>query len=247
MLEARVRELIGECQRLYDDLGPIEAIHEHLRVLPIAHGWYMAVRRASEAVILLTDAGHDLEASPLRRYVIEHAVALRWLAEASDDAVTAILRGHQHWLRTLQSSAQAAGSDVAQDPAFDIMLGIDPGTSSDDHYLHFRQRCDNFGSPQLMYGYAIETNRSHPSFSTAEVFLDHQGDGEAPLLLHEPRPGFPDMLSTVLACLLHASESLNRLIVDQPWSADLHRIDAELRSDIELAAPTGDQPGPPTH
>lgn len=242
MLEARVRELIGECQRLYNDMGPVEAIPEHFRVFPIAHGWYMAVRRASEAVVLLTNSGYDLEASPLRRYLIEHAVALRWLAEASDDAVTAILRGHQHWLRNLQSNAQAAGSDVAQDPAFDIMLGVDPGTSSHDHYLHFTQRCHDFGSPQLMYGYTVETNRSHPSFSTAEVFLEHQGDDEVPLLLHQPRPGFPDLLSTVLACLLHTSESINRLIVGQPWSADLQRIDTEMRAAIEPAASTGDQP-----
>ena len=107
---SRVRELIGECQRLYSDMGPIEAIHEHIRVFPIAHCWYMAVRRASEAVILLTDSGYDLEASPLRRYLIEHVVALRWLAEANDDADTAILRGHQHWLRNLQSNAQTAGA-----------------------------------------------------------------------------------------------------------------------------------------
>ena len=103
--------------------------------------------------------------------MIEHIIALRSLVQGGDDAVTSVLRAHQRWLERMQESAKQARWPVAEDPAFDEMLGIEPGASSQDRNLHIKHRCEEYGTDNVYSGWLVETNASHPSFSTATAYL----------------------------------------------------------------------------
>ncbi len=48
-------------------------------VAHLAHGWYLRCHRGVESILVLDRSGFAEEASPLRRSVIEHGIALRWL------------------------------------------------------------------------------------------------------------------------------------------------------------------------
>src|SRR5258708_2707914 len=60
----------------------------------LAHGWYLRCHRGIESVLLLDAAAHAEEASPIRRSIIEHVVALRWLAAVGDKILDTVARGH---------------------------------------------------------------------------------------------------------------------------------------------------------
>lgn len=208
---------------------------DHLRVAPLAHGWYIAVRRLGLAVIHLVDSGFEFEAASLRRSLIEHVVALRWLVHATDDAVTSLLRAHQHSLRKLQAAVEAAGWSVAGNEAFDVILGVDHGASSEDRNMHFKQRCEQYGTDDLYSAWLSETSVSHPSFSTANAYLRAKLDGELELVDHaRARPH--GALAIVACALLVASDSFNQLIVDRPWTAEITRIGDEL---VDLVRDSG--------
>lgn len=232
MDERRIRDLILECLALYGGTTQINVDRAHIRVGPLAHGWYTAIRRTSRAILLLTEAGFEIEAAPLRRSLIEHVVALSWLVRAEDSVVTSVLRAYQHTMSDLQLAARNAASDVSDDSAFDMILGIDPGSSPEDQYMNFTQRCNEFGSPQLLFGWKLESNLSHPSFSTSAAYVHEEDEADAPTLLHEPRKDFDSTLSIVLSCVLQASNRMNRIITDQPWTHTIERIATELHASM---------------
>lgn len=123
-LETRV--IIGQLLDLYESEEELSVFAEHERVAPLAHGWYMAVRRLGLAIIQLVDSGFEFEAASLKRSLIEHVVALRWLIHAPDDAVTSLLRAHQRSVGKLQSAVAAAAWPIASDDAFNVILVWSP-------------------------------------------------------------------------------------------------------------------------
>jgi hypothetical protein len=75
----------------------------------LAHGWYMRCHRTVEAVLILGNAGYADEAAPLRRSIIEHVLALRWLAAEGDRILDTIARAHALDTRNRAEAVAAAG------------------------------------------------------------------------------------------------------------------------------------------
>lgn len=230
-LETRV--IIGQLLDLYESEEELSVFAEHERVAPLAHGWYMAVRRLGLAIIQLVDSGFEFEAASLKRSLIEHVVALRWLIHATDDAVTSLLRAHQRSVGKLQSAVAAAAWPIASDDAFNVILGMEPGSSSEDRNLHFKQRCEEYGTEDLYSAWLVETVVSHPSFSTARAYSTADQDGKLQLTDHASGDG---ALATVAWALVVASETFNQLIVDRPWTDELAEIGSRL---VELIKASG--------
>jgi len=45
-------------------------------------------------------------------------------------------------------------------------LGVEHSSSSEDRNMHFKQRCDEYGTEDLYSAWLVETAVSHPSLST---------------------------------------------------------------------------------
>jgi hypothetical protein len=122
----------------------------HKRVGPIAHGWYMRVERTCAALILLRQAGYGAEAWPMRRAIIEHVLALRWLAERGNEATDVVRRSPAESSRRRQEPVAEAGwssagwpiwADVAADGA-----AATENVTENNMLTNVRLRCEKYGS-----------------------------------------------------------------------------------------------------
>ncbi len=88
--------LLEELLQLYPKLIRSQPMWRegYKEVAYLAHGWYLRCHRGIQAILMLDDAGYAEEASPIRRSVIEHALALRWLAAEGDKILDTVTRWH---------------------------------------------------------------------------------------------------------------------------------------------------------
>lgn len=76
----------------------------------------MRCHRGVEAILLLDEAGYAEEASGIRRSVIEHVVALKWLAAEGDRINDTLMRGHARDAERRKEAVTGAGW-TSVDPA----------------------------------------------------------------------------------------------------------------------------------
>lgn len=218
--------------RLYDGLDSIEVREDTGRAAVMAHGWYMRVRRSAEAIRVLDDVGYSHEAAPLRRSMIEHALALHWLADATEAAVDALLVSHQERMRRIRESMT---DDWPVDRGlFDPILNSSIPSSPEMTYLAFKHLCDRYDQSDLFVAWLLETSHSHPSFSSAVAYTE--GESIEELVLTDGSADFPSSDDEVVALMmLIASQGFNRLIVGSPWTTVLAAIEGEMTQALSPA------------
>jgi hypothetical protein len=169
----------------------------------LAHGWYLRCHRTVEAVLNLGDAGYADEAAPLRRSIIDHVLALRWLAAEGDKILDTIARAHAFDTKNRADTVTAAEwTSVDVEQLERIVAGIDADTldRSGDHLLPFAHRLAEYGDQHTRPGYIAESAKSHPTYESAVAYVAVPG-GE--LLWHAREPIWP-----VPFCTIHLLEAL---------------------------------------
>ena len=135
----------------------------------VGHGWYSAVRDLARAALLLDDAHLDRVASPLRRSMAEHALALRWLLDRPEAALESLRLAQQLTVGRIQT-AIAGGSWNIPDGVFDSLLNPPAGGSSEDVNLHFANLAREFGQRDLLAAWLHESATCHPSLASASRY-----------------------------------------------------------------------------
>jgi hypothetical protein len=187
-------------------------------VAHLAHGWFVRCLRSIQAILVLDEGGYSEEASPLRRSVIEHCVALRWLRAKGDTMLDTVARGHAATAEQLREAVSAAGWTSIDVNIFDeVIKEIDPSTrdSHDDYLLNFNRRFQEFGDVHTLPIYRSECAKTHPSYESAASYLDEEGD-----LTSRPR----EYVWQVPFCathLLEATVCINDIFDPKPWDAVL--------------------------
>jgi len=230
--EARARylPLLNELLELYPSLAvQLPSWRDDCKqVAYLAHGWCLRCRRSVESILLLDQAGYSEEASPLRRSVIEHCVALRWVAAEGDAVLDTIARGHAHDARKRGDAASEAGwASVNMDEIESIITEIDPKSrqSRNDNLLAFTHRLVAYGDKHSLPGYLAECARAHPSYESAIAYVDL----DDATLLWESRGS----LWQVPFCATHLLEALlafQKLFVEPPWESALASITRRFTS-----------------
>src|ERR1039458_8506909 len=85
---------LDELLALYPAMTTLQLREGHRKAAHLAHGWYQRVRRSCEAIISLERFGYGPEAAPIRRTIIEHTVALKWLSEQGDRVLDVMALEH---------------------------------------------------------------------------------------------------------------------------------------------------------
>lgn len=185
------------------------------QVAHLAHGWYMRCHRGVEAVLALERAGYAEVAAPIRRSVIEHVVALKWLAVEGDRIIDTVARGHANDVERLGKYVEEAGwTSVNLDEFTQIIEDIEPDNrdSSSDNLRQFAHRCAKYGDVHTMPGYVAECGQAHPSYESAASYVDIPGE----TLRSTPRP----QVWQVPFCtseLLEAVLAIREVFDPQPW------------------------------
>jgi hypothetical protein len=189
------------------------------RVGQLGHGWYLRCHRGVEGLLLLDGAGFSEEASPLRRSIIEHAVALRWLAAEGDGILDTVARGHAvSGQRTRDAIALAGWTSVDLDEVDRAVASAraDARDPADDNLLHFAQRVKRYGDGHTMPGYLTESARSHPSYESAICYVELPGGS----LLKQSRDAVwqvPFATTRLLEALL----AVRQMFSPTPWQEEL--------------------------
>jgi hypothetical protein len=216
--------LLHELQGLYPSLAtnPPPWRDGYRNVGLLAHGWYMRCQRSLEAVIALGDAGYGDEAAPTRRSVIEHCLALRWLAVEGDKILDTIARGHSSDVKYRAKALRDAGwKSVNPADLQKIIDEIDPDSRdrTNDNLLQFAHRLAKYGDQHTLPGYIAETAKSHPTYESAMSYIAVPNAALRSL----PRENIwqvPFATTHLLEALIAVREAFE----PQPWELELEDI-----------------------
>jgi hypothetical protein len=204
-----------------------------------AYSWWRFTCRSAQAVLLLSEHGFTIEAYPIVRNVINHAYALRWLADNGDPAVTALVAdsldeaeklakklelfawpGAAEYRRILeQRKLQFATALDGADPKLHRKL------KNEAH--NFYDMLDHYASADAYPIYSHLSSMSHTSVETANAYL-HWLDDEAFQIRDTADSGGDAAIIQVALSLMQATDVISRLMDDDPLRAAINSARADL-------------------
>ena len=212
------------------DSGSAKLAASHRRAGHLAHGWYLRCERSLDALLLLEKSGYAEEAAPLRRCVIEHVVALKWLAAEGNDVIDTIARGHAEDARRRLGAVTAArwtSVDRGEIQAIIDEIRVANHDPSNDYLLNFAQRLNRYGDVHDLPGYLAETALGHPTYQSAINYCDiSSGSVEVTLEPHRSVAQTPFATTQLLEALL----ALREVFDPKPWERELTEILDRYRS-----------------
>jgi hypothetical protein len=146
------------------------------RASHLAHGWYLRVHRGAEALVILDRSGYAEEATGIRRAMLEHGVALLWLAAEGDKILDAVAGGHRRDAERRRDALREVEWSSIDPAIFDaVIASIDQAGSRDtstDNLLNFVPRAKGYAEPYVCPLYLSEVARFHPSLESASCYVD---------------------------------------------------------------------------
>lgn len=210
--------LVQELLALFPALEIQQVRPKYRKIVDIAQGWYTHVENGCRAVLLLEDEGLALEAAPIRRSVIEHTVALKWLVHDGEKIIPTLQRSAKYgWDKLGKANTEAGWQPL--DPAGmkaleDIASRADPRT---DFLSQFTARADRLKLTHDKVTYLHETAYSHPSIESANLYRV-----DAP-------PRDLDQLGFCVMYLFDALAQFDQLFDPQPWLSVLPSIGQKIK------------------
>ena len=218
--------IIADTLSLYDTPRSVELRLDIGGAAPIAHGWYSAVRAWGRGALLLEDAGLYAGTAPLRRSMIEHGLALFWLAETPDDALASLQKAKQSSVGKLKSAMEGGRWNIPEEVLAGLLSPTANG-SLEDTNLNFTHLCRRFGQQDLLVAWLHESMASHPSLASAMPFLPDLPLEEPVTLPRGVRPSTGR--EQVALLLLFASDGFNKFLTGAPWIRDLANLEERFR------------------
>lgn len=194
----------------------------HRKVSHIAHGWFMRVQRGVEAILRLDEIGYATEAAGISRSVIEHVLALKWLAVEGDNVTDTIARAHAKFATRLRDASAAAEWRSVNIPELEAAIDsvqADLRDASNDYLMAFRRRLERYGDVHSLPEYIASCERLHPRYESAMTYVDQPSNHAR----REPKAA----LWQVPFCTSQLLEGIMayRAIFDPtPWFAELEPL-----------------------
>ena len=154
--------ILDELLALYPTMATLELREAHMNAAHLAHGWYQRVRRSCEAIVALERLGYDPEAAPIRRTIIEHTVALKWLAEEGDGVLDVMALEHAARAKRIMKATKAANwTSVDQNEIQTVIDEIDED-SRDYTKAEFKHFSKQNQDQSVLAVYLAEVGRPTP-------------------------------------------------------------------------------------
>ncbi|GAA5161367.1 DUF5677 domain-containing protein [Ornithinimicrobium tianjinense] len=188
----------------------------------ITWGWTARIVRTGEAALLLSDHAFHVEASPLLRSMLEHAIALRWVVDKRGSAAQALLRDRANGYSRFQA-AQHSGwrleGEAAERLERAIAVETDDDTRIEDRHLATLHRARTYGLMNLYQAWLIETWSTHATFVSAEPYFDV--DDAARGRLHRVPEWEVNSVPGGVAITLHSALACYESMVPEAFSGRL--------------------------
>jgi hypothetical protein len=215
--------------------GPLEVRDGWGEVAYLAHGWYLRCHRGAEALLLLDAAGYGEEASPIRRSMIEHALAPRWLAAEGSSILSTIAGGQaKSATRRVDAVSKAGWTSVDLDEARSAVASADAARldRSNDYLLQFASRVQKYGDKHIMPVYLSECARTHPGYESAVCYVEIEPPkrGEHLMESRDTVWQVPFAATHLLVALL----ALREIFDPKPWQGQLENLLDQYRKVTDL-------------
>lgn len=217
--------ILDELLDLYPALTTLRLREGHKKSAHLAHGWYQRVRRSCEALIGLDELGHGAEAAPIRRTIIEHSVALRWLADEGDGVLDAMALEHADRAKRIKKATRAANwTSVDQHEIQAVIDEIDE--ESRDHTMEkFKYFSEQNKDQGVLAAYLAEVGRTHATYQSAVDYIELDQVG----LRAESRVEI-DNLKMAADLLLDATVRFHSMFEDPLWAGALTVLSGRSRA-----------------
>ena len=193
----------------------------------LAHGWYLRCHRGALALVVLGDAGFAEEASPLRRSIIEHVVALQWLAVEGDRVLDTVARAHADSSQRVRDAVVTAGwTSISLQEADEAIASAaaDDRDPANDYLQKFATRARRYSDAHTMVEYLAECGRSHPSYESAICYYD-LSDGT--FVTESTRSVWQVPFATTH--VLEALQAVREAFDPRPWPGELQHLIERFR------------------
>lgn len=215
------RTIADELLPRHDHLPEIRVSEDHYQAAQLAYGWFARSWHTTKASLVLHDHGFDPEAAPMRRTLIEHALALAWIGDSPDEAYDAHVAAHQY---EVERFAKKPGmSRAVPKETLDALLALELDGGPHAHLVHTYHLAAKYGPEGAYTGWWEETGGSHPSWRSAFPYRSGR-EGRQPL----------DEVMTVLWFGL-ATAGMSKLLEGNPWAETVERCKAELMEPLQEA------------
>lgn len=216
-----LHELLG----LYPTMTGLQLRETHRKAAHLAHGWYQRVRRSCEAVIALEELGYSPEAAPIRRTIIEHTVALKWLSDEGDSVLDVMALEHAARAKRIKTATMAANwTSVDQDEIQSVIDEVDE--ESRDHakaeFKHFSKQNQDQG---VLAAYLAEVGRTHATYQSAIDYMDVEQGALQDVSLVDI-----DNVKMAADFLLEATVWFHSMLEDPVWLGPLEALAARSRA-----------------
>ncbi|WP_284990465.1 hypothetical protein [Arthrobacter sp. efr-133-TYG-120] len=156
----------------------------------LSWGWLIRLLRTGEAAMQLEAAGYGEEASPLVRSILEHAMRLYWVAQEGGGVVEVALRQRSESITKMRESQSGAWTYTDEEIAAleALQLQSSKESSSLDTQIHIRNFVDKHPAKLMpvYQAWLLETQRSHPTLSSARPYYTIEDIEAGYILDHEP-------------------------------------------------------------
>lgn len=157
--------------------------------------------------------------------VLEHVVALKWLAAEGNRVVDPMIRELANQADRRRQAMEAASWTGGNHSAFAEAIADGAAATDDvsqDTYLKFKHRCDTYGHPDEGSSWLIETAHSHPGWETAAPYLKDDKPPQLLLVPEERDRDNPGWCAMKLWEALHALSSMQREAQWPSWLRHAH-------------------------
>lgn len=217
--------ILEELLRLYPNFmnaGAGEVGDQYQQVSHIAHGWYQRCHRGIQSILILDSRGFAEEASPIRRSIVEHNVALQWLVAEGDQILDTIARGHAFAIKRQREAVEGSlwtSIDLNELDAAIASTEYELRDPSSDNLLHFAERVKRYSDTGTMPIWLSEVARTHPSYESAVCYVELP-EGH----LRQRSKDVVWQVPFATTWLLEALMTLRLIFVKPPWPELLGEI-----------------------
>ncbi len=153
---------------LYPDLAELRVAAENREAAELAHGWYARVWHTTKASRALHAEGYVTEAAPLRRTLIEHALALQWIGHSPGPAYDAKAKEHHYEVGKF-AEKPGTGRAIPRDTV-EWLATVELDGGVEQYLNHVYDLCQKYGPPGAYTAWFYETGGSHPSWRSSTQY-----------------------------------------------------------------------------
>jgi hypothetical protein len=207
-------EIAEDLFRLYVTLPEIVVNKDDRQAYELAQSWYARTWHTTKATLLLHEQGFVTEAAPLRRSLIEHALALQWIGHSPGPAYDATVKAHQYLVGKFAEKPESATAVPRE--VIDELLNLELVGGPEQVLLQMYELCKKYGPPGAYTGWFFETGGSHASWRSGQPY-------------RKPRvTSDPVQDAMVVLWFALATAGFSMLLRDDPWVTAVEAVDREL-------------------